>query len=96
MVLVSRRITVDSQGHIWVIHRPRADRRREGRDADAAALEMLRLGAAGAGFDTDGNLLSPRGRPGEGYEWVGAATRHRSRRKRFCVVGGNPMTTTPF
>ena len=44
-------ITVDWQGHIWVIHRPRSLTDDEkGATLNAAALEMLRPGAAGAGI----------------------------------------------
>ena len=42
-------ITVDAQGHIWVIHRPRSLTDDEkGAALTPAALEMLRVGAAGA------------------------------------------------
>ena len=44
-------ITADSQGHIWVIHRPKSLTDDEkGADSEAAAVEMLHLRAAGAGI----------------------------------------------
>ena len=44
-------ITVDHEGHIWVIHRPRSLTDDEkGATLTPAALEMLRVGAAGAGI----------------------------------------------
>ena len=65
-------ITVDSQGPYLGDPSPAlADRRREGRGPHSAALEMLRLGAAGAGIRHRRQSAALLGRPGEGYEWVG-------------------------
>ena len=65
-------ITVDWQGHIWVIHRPRSLTD----DEKGAALTPPRSKCCVSAppvleFDTDGNLLRSWGGPGEGYEWVG-------------------------
>ena len=65
-------ITVDAQGHIWVIHRPRSLTD----DEKGAALNPPRSKCCVSAppvleFDTDGNLLRSWGGPGEGYEWVG-------------------------
>ena len=65
-------ITVDWQGHIWVIHRPRSLTD----DEKGATLTPPRSNCCVSAppvleFDTDGNLLRSWGGPGEGYEWVG-------------------------
>src|SRR6478609_5963408 len=65
-------ITVDGQGHIWVIHRPRSLTD----DEKGATLNPPRSKCCVPAppvleFDTDGNLLRSWGGPGEGYEWVG-------------------------
>jgi DNA-binding beta-propeller fold protein YncE len=65
-------ITVDGQGHIWVIHRPRSLTD----DEKGASLTPPRSKCCVSAppvleFDTDGNLLRSWGGPGEGYEWVG-------------------------
>ena len=65
-------ITVDAQGHIWVIHRPRSLTD----DEKGAALTPPRSKCCVSAppvleFDADGNLLRSWGGPGEGYEWVG-------------------------
>ena len=42
-------VAVDKRNHVWVVQRPKiAHRGREGRHADAAALALLRAGAARA------------------------------------------------
>src|ERR1700676_455434 len=65
-------ITVDWQGHIWIIHRPRSLTD----DEKGASLTPPRSKCCVSAppvleFDTDGNLLRSWGGPGEGYEWVG-------------------------
>src|SRR5437879_9260044 len=65
-------ITVDWQGHIWLIHRPRSLTD----DEKGASLTPPRSKCCVSAppvleFDTDGNLLRSWGGPGEGYEWVG-------------------------
>src|ERR1700676_850257 len=65
-------IAVDSQGHIWVTHRPRSLTD----DEKGATLTPPRSKVCCAAppvleFDSDGNLLRGWGGPGEGYEWVG-------------------------
>src|SRR6202044_1561927 len=63
-------ITVDSQGHIWMIHRPRSLTD----DEKGATLTPPRSKCCNPAppvleFDADGNLLRAWGGPGEGYEW---------------------------
>src|SRR5450631_3678002 len=65
-------ITVDWQGHIWLIHRPRSLTD----DEKGAALTPPRSKCCFPAppvleFDVDGNLLRAWGGPGEDYEWVG-------------------------
>lgn len=70
-------ITTDSQGHIWVIHRPKSLTD----DEKGAALTPPRSKCCVPAppvleFDVDGNLLRSWGGPpsanaGESYEWVG-------------------------
>jgi DNA-binding beta-propeller fold protein YncE len=65
-------ITADSNGHIWVFHRPRSLTD----DEKGAALTPPRSKCCISAppvleFDSDGNLLRSWGGPGEGYEWVG-------------------------
>ena len=65
-------ITVDSQGHIWVIQRPLSLTD----DEKAASLNPPRTKCCVPAppvleFDIDGNLLRSWGGPGEGYQWFG-------------------------
>jgi DNA-binding beta-propeller fold protein YncE len=65
-------ITVDSEDHVWVFHRPRSLTD----DEKGATLTPPRSKCCVPAppvleFDTDGNLLRSWGGPGEGYEWVG-------------------------
>ena len=62
-------ITVDSEGHIWVIHRPRSLTD----DEKGASLTPPRSKCCVSAppvleFDGEGNLLRSWGGPGEGYE----------------------------
>src|SRR3954471_16415184 len=65
-------ITVDAQGHVWMIHRPRSLTD----DEKGATLTPPRSKCCVSAppvleFDAEGNLLRSWGGPGEGYEWVG-------------------------
>lgn len=88
-------ITTDSQGHIWVIHRPRSLTD----DEKGAALTPPRSKCCVSAppvlqFDSDGNLLrswggQPSKESGAGYEWVGREHGIEVDSKGFVWIGGN-------
>lgn len=88
-------ITTDSQGHIWVLHRPKSLTE----DENGAGLKPPRSKCCIAAppvleFDTDGNLLRSWGGPpskesGESYTWVGREHGIEIDPKGFVWIGGN-------
>jgi DNA-binding beta-propeller fold protein YncE len=55
-------VAVDSQDHVWIIHRPATLQPNEIRSSWKGAPPVLE-------FDQAGNLVSSWGGPGQGYEW---------------------------
>ena len=63
-------VTVDSQDHVWIIHRGNGDARTElGAAADPPTSECCIPAPNILEFDQEGNLVGFWGGPGEGYDW---------------------------
>ena len=52
-------MTIDAQGNIWLLHRPRT---LKGEDLKKAAPPVMV-------FDVDGNFIKAWGGDGQGYDW---------------------------
>jgi DNA-binding beta-propeller fold protein YncE len=63
-------VTVDSQDHVWIIHRGNGDARTEmGAAQNPPTGECCSPAPNILQFDQEGNLVSSWGGPGEGYDW---------------------------
>jgi hypothetical protein len=72
-------VNVDSDDHIWVLHRPRTAKPEAGQVAAPPVLE----------FDADGNFIQGWGGPGQGYEWPGTEHGISVDYKGFVWIGGS-------
>ena len=63
-------VDVDSNDHIWVVHRPGSLTPQEaGADADPPLAECCRPAPPVIEFNRDGDVVQAWGGPGDGYEW---------------------------
>ncbi len=63
-------VTVDSEDHIWIVHRGNGNLRTElGASTDPPTGECCLPAPNVLEFDQEGNLLNSWGGPGEGYDW---------------------------
>jgi DNA-binding beta-propeller fold protein YncE len=63
-------VTVDSENHIWIVHRGNGNLRTElGASTDPPTGECCLPAPNVLEFDQEGNLLNSWGGPGEGYDW---------------------------
>ena len=63
-------VTVDSQDHIWIVHRGNGNLRTElGASTDPPTGECCLPAPNVLEFDQEGNLVGSWGGPGDGYDW---------------------------
>ena len=63
-------VTVDSEDHIWIVHRGNGNERTElGAATDPPTGECCLPAPNVLEFDQEGNLLNSWGGPGDGYDW---------------------------
>ena len=87
-------ITVDAQGHIWVIHRPRSLDRREKARADRPARKCCVSAPPVLEFDADGNVVRAWGGPAKAMNGRHASTASTSMTTASSGSAAMPTTTT--
>ena len=86
-------VSVDSQDHVWIIHRPQSvDDNFKGADKQLGVC--CKVAPPVLEFDPDGNLVSSWGGPGEGYEWPVSNHGITADSKGNIWIGGNDNTDT--
>ena len=86
-------VSVDSQDHVWIIHRPQSV------DDNFKAVDLkigkcCKVAPPVLEFDADGNLIGSWGGPGEGYEWPVSNHGITADSKGNVWIGGNDNTDT--
>ena len=86
-------VSVDSQDHVWIIHRPQSvDDNFKG--ADLKLGVCCKVAPPVLEFDQEGNLVGSWGGPGEGYEWPVSNHGITADSKGNIWIGGNDNTDT--
>jgi DNA-binding beta-propeller fold protein YncE len=86
-------VSVDSQDHVWIIHRPQSvDNNFKGVDQHEGAC--CKVAPPVLEFDQEGNLVGSWGGPGEGYEWPVSNHGITADSKGNIWIGGNDTTDT--
>ena len=77
-------VSIDTQGHAWILQRPTSVRKDQ-RDKGMAAPPVLE-------FDENGNFLQAWGGPGQGYDWPETEHGIYADPRGFIWLGGNGRT----
>jgi len=86
-------VSVDSQDHVWIIHRPQSvDDNFKG--ADLKLGVCCKVAPPVLEFDQEGNLVGSWGGPGDGYEWPVSNHGITADSKGNVWIGGNDNTDT--
>jgi len=83
-------VGVDAEDHVWIVHRPdtlSANETAAGQDPKVASCCLAAPPVLQ--FDSDGNLISSWGGPGEGYDWPSSNHGITIDHKGIVWIGGN-------
>ena len=86
-------VSVDSQDHVWIIHRPQSVDDNF-KSADLKLGVCCKVAPPVLEFDPEGNLVGSWGGPGEGYEWPVSNHGITADSKGNIWIGGNDNTDT--
>ncbi len=88
-------VSVDSQDHVWIIHRPQSvDENFKAADLKPPLGICCKVAPPVLEFDQEGNLVSSWGGPGQGYEWPTSNHGITVDHKGNVWIGGNDNTDT--